>query len=324
MDREKFEKRLYISYLDETTVYSLKDVIYLAVVSMTASKEKYIQSIERNWAQIRRRFGIKDGVCLHFTDIKALLNPKYYERPDKERNLDMEEIFCYNGKLQTDKLYNFYIDICNFIKDNDFTIQVSGERYLKSPMFANKKIKEFTNGYWYPLFRDHLDSMAYYFIKTAYDDYIEESKSNNNAKYSNKMVKLRYDGDFELSVRNDFRNAFSHSISNGTKRFTSDAFKDIFDEVRFIDKSEIGYCVVCTNECNSKLINHAGNEIVDFITLYAANFIARDYMKKDFIEYDGKTEDEADRIIQQKLIININGKEPITPIEYIRPKIFYE
>ena len=47
-------------------------------------------------------------------------------------------------------------------------------------------------------------------------------------------------------------------------------------------------------------------------------------MKKDFIEYDGKTEDEADRIIQQKLIININGKEPITPIEYICPKIFYE
>lgn len=102
------------------------------------------------------------------------------------------------------------------------------------------------------------------------------------------MVKLRYDGDFELSVRNDFRNAFSHSISNGTKRFTSDAFKDIFDEVRFIDKSEIGYCVICTNDCKSKLVNHAGNEIVDFITYYAAIYIAKDCMKNDYINYDTK------------------------------------
>lgn len=324
LNREDFEKRLYISYLDETTVYSFKNVIYHAVVSMTTSKENYIQNIEKGWAEIRRQFNIKDGVCLHFTDIKALLNPKYYERPEKERNLDMEEIFCNNGELLTDKLYDFYIAICDFIKDNDFTIQASGQRYIKSPMFTNKKIKELTNGYWYPLFREHLDAMTYYFIKIAYDEYLENIKTNTNAKYFNKMVKLRYDGDFDLSVRNDFRNAFSHSISNGTKRFTSDAFKDIFDEVRFIDKSEVGYCILCPNDCNSRLINHVGNEIVDFLTLYAANYIAFDYMKHDFMEYEGKIESDAESIIKQKLTISINGKKAITPLDVIKPKIFKE
>lgn len=169
MDKENFDKRLFITYLDETTVYSLSDVIFNAVVSMTACKENYIKNIEKNWAEIRRKFDIKDGVCLHFTDIKALLNPKYYERPENKRNLDMENIFCDKGELLTDKLYDFYIDICKFIHNEEFTIQVTGERFFKSPMFSNKKIKGLTNGYWYPLFRDHLDSMAYYFIKIAYD-----------------------------------------------------------------------------------------------------------------------------------------------------------
>jgi len=298
--------------------------MYLAVVSISASKEYYINHIEKGWADIRRKFKISDGVCLHFTDIKALLNPKYYQRPEEHRNLAMEKIFCDNRKLMTDKLYDFYSTICEFIKNCDFTIHVTGQKYLKSPMFKNKKIKDLTNGYWYPLFREHLDSMAYYFIKIAYDEYINELKTKPNAKYYNKMVKLRYDGDYELSVRNDFRNAFSHSICNGTKRFTAKAIEDIFDEIRFIDKSEIGYCGICPNDCSSKLINHAGCEIVDFITYYAANYIAHDDMKNDYIQFDGKTDDEVEKIIQQKNTIEIGDKGKIIPIDYIYPKIFFE
>jgi len=48
VDKENFDKRLFITYLDETTVYSLSDVIFNAVVSMTASKENYIKNIEKN------------------------------------------------------------------------------------------------------------------------------------------------------------------------------------------------------------------------------------------------------------------------------------
>ena len=46
-------------------------------------------------------------------------------------------------------------------------------------------------------------------------------------KFHNLFAKLRYDGDIELSTRNDFRNAFSHSISNGSDRFTAEAFTEV-------------------------------------------------------------------------------------------------
>lgn len=323
--REEFEKRLHIAYLDEVTVYSFKDSIFHAVVSMNMKKDTYINNLEKDWAELRRKYDIPDGVCLHFTDIKALLNPQYFLRQPKERNADMERIFCDTGnKLVPDKLFDFYCDILDIIHKNNFTVQVTGKRYQKTPLFTNKKMKNYNNGFWYPLFREHLDSMAYYFIKSAYEEYEAEVMVNKNAKYHNYTVKLRYDGDIELTVRNDFRNAFSHSISNGTKRFTFDAFKEIFDEVRFIDKSEIGFCTVCPSTCNSRQISHAGSEIVDFMAVYVARYIAYKAMKNDLIRYEEKSEEEAEKIINRNMHIEIQGKPLIKPIDRILPKIFFE
>ncbi len=185
-------------------------------------------------------------------------------------------------------------------------------------------MKSYNHGFWYPLFREHLDSMAYYFLKSSFEEHEANVRANPNAKYHNYTVKLRYDGDLELTVRNDFRNAFSHSISNGTKRFTSDAFKDIFDEVRFIDKSEIGFCSVCPNTCNTRQISHAGSEMVDFMAVYVARHIAKEEMKKDLVDYERKAVEEAERIVNQNLYLEIQDKPLIMPIERILPKIFFE
>lgn len=62
MSREDFEKRLYISYLDEVTVYSFKDVIYHAVVSMISIKKNYIDNIKTDWAKLRKDFNIGKNI----------------------------------------------------------------------------------------------------------------------------------------------------------------------------------------------------------------------------------------------------------------------
>jgi hypothetical protein len=327
MDSGEFDKRLLITYLDEVRAYELGDYFYDAVVSMTATKENYISNIEKGWVKIRTDNKVPDGVCLHFTDIKALLSAKYYNRPLKERNIDMERIFCdSNSNVLPDKLYQFYCDVLELIKKNKFVIQITGERYSKDPFFSNKKVKQYVTGTWYPIFRKHLDTMAYYLIKLAYDDYNGTIGANHNAKFNTYMAKLRYDGDFDLSVRNDFRNAFSHSISNGTIRFTADAVKACFDEVRFIDKSEIGFCVSCKDKdnCNTKQICHAGNEIIDFITAYAARYIAKDTLIEDYKRVNGKSTEEAEQFYKDQTCIRIEGKPDIEIIDVIKEKIYHE
>ena len=319
--REDFEKRLHIAYLDEVSLSPIKEVSYYAVVSMIVNKDDYISKTEKDWAEMRKKYGVQDGVYLHFTDIKALLNPQYFSRKSKDRNQNMEDIFCDSGKIIADKLHEFYQDILDIIKSNKIKIQVSYERYKKNSFFTDKIVKYYNNGYWYPLFRDHLDAMAYYFLKLSFDEYKAKLEKNSSASLHHHMVKLRYDGDFNLSVRNDFRNAFSHSISNGTRRFTSDAFKDIFDEVRFIDKSEIGYCVVCPNECNSRLINHAGSEITDFLTVYVARHITQVSITNDYIQ-SGIGSDEATKKVAKSMQIEIDGKEIIKPMDVLLSKLF--
>ncbi len=138
--REDFEKRLHIAYLDEVTVYSSENSIFHAVVSMCMKKESYINILERDWAELRRKHGVADGVCLHFTDIKALLNPQYFHRPPKDRNPDMEKIFCdTSDRLLADKLFDFYGDVLDIISSSNLKVQVTGKRYQKTPLFTNKK-----------------------------------------------------------------------------------------------------------------------------------------------------------------------------------------
>lgn len=319
MDKDIFNKQLHICYLDEVKSYSFKELESISVVSLICPKEKYI-IVERNWSLLRKKYNIPNGVCLHFTDIKALLNPSYFKRLENNRNPNMEKIFCTkNNIVDYDKLYKFYLDIFKFILSHDFSIQVTSSRHYKLPIFHDKRTKLYHNGYWYPLFRKHLDNMTYLLLKSSYDEYILSSKRNPKYKFVNKVVKLFYDGDFDLSVRTDFRDAYSHSISNGTERFQSKAFKELFDEIRFIDKSEVGYCVDSYGDLN--ISNHAGNEILDFIAVYAARDSVKDYWKNDIVSYSNKTLCEAKTDIEESLQIRIPLKPTLVPLNIIKNKI---
>lgn len=319
MDKDSFNKQLHICYIDEVKSYSFKELESISVVSLISKKEKYLL-IEHDWSLMRKKYNIDNGICLHFTDIKALLNPSYFKRLKSNRNSEMEKIFCIDEcTVDYNKLYNFYIDIFKFILDHDFSVQVTSSRHYKLPLFQDKRTKIYHNGYWYPLFRKHLDNMTYMLIQSSYDEYVIESRHNSKAKFLNKVVKLFYDGDFDLSVRTDFRDAFSHSISNGTERFQARAFKDLFDEIRFIDKSEVGYCIDSYDDF--KISNHAGNELIDFIAVYAARDSVKYHWKNDIVSYSNKTLCEAQFNIDESLQIRIPNKPVLNPIKIIKNKI---
>lgn len=296
--------------------------MYLAVVALVTKKTNYIENIEKGWSELRKKYNVPDGTYLHFSTIKNFLSPSYKVN-NNVKNIELENIFFNNGILDYDKIYEFYCDVLDFIRNNDFTIHFVKEKYTKSEMYCDNIIKDYINGYYYPMFRDFLDILAYYFIKLSYDDYVRRRSAGIKSSYKDISVKIRYDGDFGLSQRNDLRNAFSHSISNGTKRYTAEAFKKIFDEVRFIDKSEVGHCNQCQYSCSHKLFNHAGSEIVDFIALYVARYIFEEDYKKDRLALG-----DNDKIIGESLqnlqSIYIKGRKPLLPIKVIKSKIIYE
>ncbi len=81
--------------------------------------------------------------------------------------------------------------------------------------------------------------------------------------------------------------------------------------MRFIDKSEIGFCVSCdVNGCNSKLISHAGNEILDFMTIFAARYIAYEDNIQDLMIEKGINEVNARKKVDEAFQIRINGYLP--------------
>ncbi|MBP9483443.1 MAG: hypothetical protein KBF19_01525, partial [Negativicutes bacterium] len=223
------------------------------------------------------------------------------------------------------KLHAFYSDVIKIIRDNDFVIQATGRHFIKNQFFSDKLIRKYTNDYSYAIFCEHLDRMVYYLVDLSYKEHQASLATNPKAQFHNRFAKLRYDGDIDLSTRNDFRNAFSHSISNGSDRFTAEAFEDSFDEVRFIDKSEIGYCVSCNDaDCSARLINHAGNEILDFITIFVARHIGFTSHIEDLARHKSTTPDVIRPEIEAALVLKLGDKDIFSPLDTILPKLYLE
>lgn len=320
MDKSEFEKYRYITYLDEVNNYTFGDVSFNSIISISMPKNRYIEELEKKWSDLRKKFNIPDGVCLHFTDIKALLNPTYFNRKESQRNRDIENIFCDNNLVDKEKLIKFYNEIINIIENTDIDILVTGKRSEKNTMSKNKLIKQYTNSEWYILFKDHLDILAHYMIKKSFDKF-SKNKSKNK-KFKILKTKLRYDGDYGLMSRDDFRDAYAHTISNGTTNYNRDLAKECFDNLKFVDKQEVGLCNICENDCELKMVSHAGNEILDFIALYASNLLCKDQMINDYMKVFGKSYCDAQNYYYKSLRIYI-GDNSIYPHEKIKNKILY-
>lgn len=314
-EREEFEKNLYITYIDEVENYTYPDVIFKSIVSISMKKTNYISCIEKRWNELRNKYDVPTGVTLHFSDIKALLNPKYFSWNERERNKDMEKIFCKNnnGKeiVDTEKLYNFYQDVITIIKECSFDIIVTGKRFEKTSMSKDKSIKDSLHTEWYILFKEHLDNLGSYMLKKSYDNF--KNLKKRKGKFKILTTKLRVDGDFGLSSRGDFRDVFAEVICNGTYRYSRFFTRKCFDSLKFIDKSEVGY----------SYISHAGNELVDFITLYAARGTYRDEFINDYMNNESSSRHKAENSYKKQIKILINDKS-IYPFDEISKKIYKE
>lgn len=302
MSNSDFEKNLFITYLDEVESYNLGDYSFMSIVSISMRKNYYKNVIEPKWKKLREKYCIPDGACLHFTDIKALLNKKYFDRPEKERNLDLEKAFCNGNILDKSKLYNFYIDIIDIINECEIDVLVTGIRQDKNSKFNQCK-KQLQNIY-YILLREHLDNLAEYMTF--------KSDNNDNKKRKLYATQLIFDGDQSFKPKKHIIYAFSDIICNGTKRFNAKYCMSCFDNLEFVGKDEVG---LASGE------SHAGNELLDFIALYAAKYFSKDMMIDDYIKFKGVGEAEAKEYVDKNIKIYI-GKKDIYPHKSIEKKIY--
>ena len=217
-----------------------------------------------------------------------MLNNKYFNRPEKERNFNIEKAFC-NGKVvDKDKLYNFYIDIIKIINECEFDVLITGARYDKSSNLKKHKTQMQNN--WYTLFKGHLDNLAEYMV----------FKSENNKKRKLYSTKLRYDGDEYLESKPHIIHAYADTICNGTSRFNTDHCRKCFNSLKFIGKEEVG---------SVKEISHAGMELLDFIALYAVKYDIKDIMIEDYIKFKNVSYEEAEKYVNKQIKIYIGEKD---------------
>lgn len=73
-----------------------------------------------------------------------------------------------------------------------------------------------------------------------------------------------------------------------------------------------------------KAINHAGNELVDFITTYVSRYITKNSIKKDLMNHEKMSEEEANKYIEHGLIIKFPEHGIIKPVEILKEKIYRE
>lgn len=320
---EDYEKRLCISYLDEVDAFIDSDFYFKAMVSFTALKNIYVATIEKDWQKLRDFYNIPSGLYLHFSAIKQLLtgNPA---------NMDFFNIFkTTTGTLDYKKLYDFYNDLINVIDQNYFVFQVTGIQARKKFQKIIPQVK--ANSVMYQLFREHLDRMAFHMIDFTVEEYnrshaeLIRQKKFNEAKNLEPMyyfTKLRYDGSYLLSERDDYRNAFSHCIADGTMHFNSTTTKKVFDNLNFIAKKEVGLSKDCTNPCNIDVISHAGAEIVDFAAIYIGRHMWKDTFRNHQITKKGKNQTTVDQKLGIDCYIEIPGYPRIDPMQKLENMIF--
>ena len=301
MSNTDFDKNLFITYLDEVKAYTFEKYLSTYIVSISMKKSYYIEHIEPKWKNLREKYSIPEGTCLHFTDIKALLNKSYYHRPMKQRKLDIEKVFCNGNVLDKDKLYNFYLDIIDIINECEFDILVTGIRQEKSNEL--EKVEDQLKTNWHILFKNHLDNLVELMT-------FKPSSGKGKNPY---LTKLRFDGNTNLESKNDIIYAYADVISNGSLRFKTEHCRDCLDSLKFVGKDEVGV---------SNGISHAGNELLDFIALYAAKYYSKDTMIEDYINTKGVSEEEAKKYVNNNIRIYNVGPEDIYPHKAIEKKMY--
>lgn len=179
------------------------------------------------------------------------------------------------GKLDFEKLQKFYEDILLVIKNSDFKILCTSvlhdTKALHRIRFNSEQIKS-------PhviAFAEHLDLLCFY-LKHGFltDEKIESNAPLYSGSFS---TKLRWDGDDGFNQRHDYRLLFNKVISLGTTHYQSETVRKCIDEIRFVNKHEIGYYDDLDKQ---SLVSHIGCDIADFIAYFVGKYSVKDEIIK--------------------------------------------
>ncbi|MCY6355966.1 hypothetical protein [Clostridium sp. ZS2-4] len=200
------------------------------------------------------------------------------------------------------KVNNFFKDLLDILNSTKMNILCTSFIYDKN---ANHKKEHVINknNYKTPYqiaLMEHLNLLCFY-LRHGYMTKADIKKDLLYHKHF--TTKLRCDGDDGFSSRKIYRTTFNESITSGTKQFSGDAVRDTIDEIRFINKSEIGYY----SEDNEKfnIISHIGCDIADFISYYVSMYNIKSLLIKEYTNEGlttGLTNVEAKKEAEEKFI----------------------
>ena len=214
------------------------------------------------------------------------------------------------GQLDFEKLQRFYEDILLVIKNSNFKILctrvIHDTKALHRIRFNSEQIRS-------PhviAFSEHLDLLCFYLKHGFLTD--EEIKSNGELYSGSFSTKLRWDGDDGFDQRHDYRLLFNKVISLGTTHYQSETVRKCIDEIRFVNKHEIGYYDDLDKQ---SLVSHIGCDIADFIAYFVGKYSVKDeIIKKELVQ--GITEDEAEQIFLNSVTFRI-GDRVFSPYEEV-------
>ena len=284
-------ENICITYLDESQmVDQATKEEYYTIASFTSLKENYINEIESKWSDLRRRYNIPDGLNIHFTDVKYLLE----SNPRKPYKQEWVNIFKESGSENVDhlKVYQFLSDIITTLGEMEFSIHITGIKVDKEHIIRKQGnwLKNRSYQPPYIAFKEHLDLMVPHLLNL--NTHSQEGMDKKSKWYS---TKLRYDGDVGLGERQDLKEAYHHAITLGTKHFRPEIINELYDEIRFIGKEEVS----TGNE-----VTHAGSEIIDFI----ATIVSRNLWQREL----------------ERTKITLEGQPDLEPLSVITPKVIRE
>lgn len=305
---------LCITYVDEVQPYELAGVRIDTIVSATFAQDRYFAKVEPAWQALRAKYNIPDRRALHFAEIKPLTHPKAWEntRYDQWKPCFQDPL----GNPDYRRLHSFFNEVLEIIVESQVVFHATGLLIdnTANPLQGLSRNQRYS--YSYQLMREHLDNVGMYL------NHAHVPLHKRPAGLEPYMTKIRYDGDRGLEIRQDLREAFNHSISFGTRNLRPAAVLNTFDEIRFVNKNEVGDFVPQHPD-----ISHAGADIVDFAALYIAREMWRtEFQQRKLGQYgDSVTPDQikdVERITVKLCRIDVHGHEPIQPYEKLKDLVF--
>lgn len=335
-----FNSTKCLTYIDEFDQKLNENKKSTSIVSLTSLMDHYIEIIERKWlTNIREAYGFGKGEPIHFTKLRKISQTVSYldENGEKQTSIGWDDKYIISrgnklidydskhfktnvkgkdqkefveeykvwklfrkedengyGTLNIEQLKKFYEDMFLIIKEANFdilctTILYDTKALHRSAAFTTQCTSPHTIA-----FGEHLDLLCFY-LKQGFSE-------NTSAK--SLSTKLRWDGDNGFNQKNDYRLLFNKVVSLGTTHYQAETVRKCLDEIRFINKSEVGFY---DSPENPKIISHIGCDIADFITYFVGKFSIKDELIKTY-QIEGLNEEESIKKFYDSVTFTIGDK----------------